>query len=349
LGKTKRKKITISNENCNGFHIFAPLLTSNSKHFFMASKITIFSGNSNRALAEKIAASYGIELGKVTFSKFSDGEFQPSFEQTMRGQDIFIVQSTNAPTENIMELLMMVDAAKRASARKVIVIIPYFGFARQDRKDKPRVPIGAKLMANLLTAAGVDRVISMDLHADQIQGFFDVPFDHMYASSIFVPYLKSLNLENLVMASPDTGGAKRAAAYAKFLNTDLVICFKQRSGINQIGSMQIIGDVKGKDVVLVDDIVDTAGTIRKASDLMIEQGANSVRAIATHPVLSGNAYNNIMESGLTEMILTDTIPLKNPDCKKIKVLTSANLFADVIHRVSENKSISDHFEFTTIM
>ncbi len=312
-------------------------------------KVTIFSGNSNHALAEKIAGIYGLELGKVTFSKFSDGEFQPSFEQTIRGHDIFIIQSTFAPADNIMELLMMVDAARRASARKVVVVIPYFGYARQDRKDKPRVPIGAKLMANLLTASGVHRIVAMDLHADQIQGFFDVPFDHMYASVIFVPYLKKLNLPNLVMASPDTGGAKRAAAYAKFLDTDLVICFKQRSGINKIGTMQIIGDVKGKDVIIVDDIIDTAGTIRKAADLMMEQGANSVRAMATHAVLSGNAYKNIRESALSKLILTDTIPLKDTSCDKIEVLSTAELFADVIKRVSSNKSISDHFEFTTIM
>jgi len=315
----------------------------------MTPKITLFSGNSNHPLADKIAKSYGIELGKVTFSRFSDGEFQPSFEETIRGHDIFIIQSTFAPTDNIMELLMMVDAARRASARKVVVLIPYFGFARQDRKDKPRVPIGAKLMANLLTAAGVDRVVSMDLHADQIQGFFDVPFDHMYASSIFVPYLKSLNLQNLVMASPDTGGAKRAAAYAKFLNTDLVICFKQRSGINKIGSMQVIGDVKGKDVVLVDDIIDTAGTISKAANLMMEQGATSVRALATHGVLSGNAYKNLRESALEEIILTDSIPLRNASCDKIKVISTANLFANVIKRIASNESISEHFEFTTIL
>jgi ribose-phosphate pyrophosphokinase len=315
----------------------------------MTPKITLFSGNSNHTLADKIAKSYGIELGKVTFSHFSDGEFQPSFEETIRGHDIFIIQSTFAPTDNIFELLMMVDAARRASARKVVVIIPYFGFARQDRKDKPRVPIGAKLMANLLTAAGVDRVVSMDLHADQIQGFFDVPFDHMYASSIFVPYLKSLNLDNLVMASPDTGGAKRAAAYAKFLNTDLVICFKQRSGVNKIGNMQVIGDVEGKDVVLVDDIIDTGGTIAKAANLMIEQGATSVRALATHAVLSGNAYKNIRESALTEVIFSDSIPIKNTSCDKIKVISTANLFADVINRIAENQSISEHFEFTTIL
>ena len=315
----------------------------------MSTKVKIFSGNSNHKLAEAIANSYGQELGKVTFSKFSDGEFQPSFEQTVRGDDVFIIQSTIPPTENLMELLMMIDAAKRASARKIIAVIPYFGFARQDRKDKPRVPIGAKLVANLLTAAGASRIVSMDMHADQIQGFFDLPFDHMYASSIFVPYLQSLNLPNLVMASPDTGGAKRAAAYAKFLNTDLVICFKQRKKANVISHMQVIGDVKGKDVVLVDDIIDTGGTLRKASDLMMEQGATSVRAMCTHGVLSGNAYKNLRESSLEEIILTDTIPLKNTSCDKINILSTADLFADVINRIATNESISEHFEFTTIL
>ncbi len=311
--------------------------------------VSIFSGNSNHLLAEKIAKGYGLDLGKVTFSKFSDGEFQPAFEETIRGHDVFIIQSTNPPTDNLMELLMMVDAARRASARKVVVILPYFGFARQDRKDRPRVPIGAKLVANLLTAAGVSRVISMDLHADQIQGFFDVPFDHMYASSIFVPYIKSLNLDNIVMASPDAGGAKRAAAYAKFLNTDLVICFKQRGGANRIESMRVIGDVRGKDVILVDDIIDTAGTIAKAAELMMEEGANSVRAMATHAVLSGNAYENIEKSPLTELILTDSIPLKRSTSTKMSVLSTADLYADVIKRVAANESITEHFEFTTVL
>ena len=315
----------------------------------MNSKVKIFSGNANHSLAEAIAKSYGQDLGKVTFSRFSDGEFLPSFEQTVRGDDVFIVQSTNPPTENLMELLMMIDAARRASARKIIAVLPYFGFARQDRKDKPRVPIGAKLVANLLTAAGADRIVSMDMHADQIQGFFDLPFDHMYASSIFVPYLQSLKLDNLVMASPDTGGAKRAAAYAKFLNTDLVICFKQRKKANEISEMQVIGDVKGKDVVLVDDIVDTGGTLKKASDMMMDQGATSVRAMCTHGVLSGNAYKNLRESSLVEMILTDSIPLHNTSCDKIKVLSTADLFADVINRIAKNESISEHFEFTTIL
>jgi len=315
----------------------------------MNPKVKIFSGNANHKLAEAIAKSYGQELGKVTFSKFSDGEFQPSFEQTVRGDDVFILQSTNPPTENLMELLMMIDAARRASAHKIIAVLPYFGFARQDRKDKPRVPIGAKLVANLLTAAGADRIVSMDMHADQIQGFFDLPFDHMYASSIFVPYLQGLNLKNLVMASPDTGGAKRAAAYAKFLNTDLVICFKQRKKANEISEMQVIGDVKGKDVVLVDDIIDTGGTLKKASDMMMEQGATSVRAMCTHGVLSGNAYKNLRESSLKEIILTDTIPLRNTSCDKINILSTADLFADVINRIANNESISEHFEFTTIL
>lgn len=315
----------------------------------MTNPVTIFSGNANRDLAEKIAKSYGTTLGKATFARFADGEFQPSFEQSVRGHDIFIINSTFAPTDNLMELLLMIDTAKRASARKIIAVIPYFGFARQDRKDKPRVPIGAKLMANLLTAAGVDRVVAMDLHADQIQGFFDVPFDHMYASSIFVPYLKKLNLPNMVMASPDTGGAKRAAAYAKFLNTDLVICFKQRKKANVVSSMQVIGDVKDKDVVLVDDIIDTAGTLKLASEIIMDMGARSARAMCTHGVLSGNAYKNIHESALEEVILTDTIPLKNTSCDKIKILSSADLFADVINRIANYQSISEHFEFTTIL
>lgn len=315
----------------------------------MNTPVTIFSGNANRELAEKIAKSYGIKLGKATFAKFADGEFQPSFEQSVRGKDIFIINSTFTPTENLFELLLMIDTAKRASARKIIAVVPYFGFARQDRKDKPRVPIGAKLIANLLTAAGVDRVVSMDLHADQIQGFFDVPFDHMYASSIFVPYLKKLKLPNMVMGSPDTGGAKRAAAYAKFLNTDLVICFKQRKKANEVHSMQVIGDVKGKDVVLVDDIIDTAGTLKLASEIIMDMGANSVRAMCTHGVLSGNAIKNIQDSPLVEVLLTDTIPLGSKAIDKIHVLSTADLFADVIHRIANYQSISEHFEFTTIL
>ena len=314
----------------------------------MASIVNIFSGSASRYLAQQIAEQYGKPLGNEIVAKFSDGEFQPSFEETIRGSDVFLIQSTFAPADNLLELLLMIDAAKRASAKQVVAVIPYFGFARQDRKDKPRVPIGAKLIANLLTASGVDRVITMDLHADQIQGFFDVPVDHMYASSIFVPYIKSLNLPNLVMASPDTGGTRRAGAYAKFLNSDLVICYKQRTKANVVGRMVLIGDVKDKDVILVDDIIDTGGTITKAAEMMIENGARSVRGLCTHPILSGKAYEKIEKSAFTELIVSDTIPLKQ-ECSKIKVLTTAKLFADVIKRVNNHESISSHFEFTTIL
>ncbi|MBW6480211.1 MAG: ribose-phosphate pyrophosphokinase [Bacteroidales bacterium] len=314
----------------------------------MSCKVNIFSGSASRYLAQKIAQEYGKELGNEIVAKFSDGEFQPSFEETIRGSDVFIIQSTFAPSDNLMELLLMIDAAKRASSKQVVAVIPYFGFARQDRKDKPRVPIGAKLIANLLTAAGVDRVITMDLHADQIQGFFDVPVDHMYASSIFVPYIKSLNLPNLVMASPDTGGTRRAGAYAKFLNCEMVICYKQRIKANEVERMVLIGDVKGKDVVLVDDIIDTGGTITKAAKMMIDNGASSVRGLCTHPILSGNAYERIEKSCFDELVVSDTIPLKK-ESSKIKVLSTARLFADVIKRVNNHESISTHFEFTTIL
>jgi len=314
----------------------------------MSCKVNIFSGSASRYLAQKIAQEYGKALGNEIVAKFSDGEFQPSFEETIRGSDVFIVQSTFAPSDNLMELLLMIDAAKRASSKQVVAVIPYYGFARQDRKDKPRVPIGAKLIANLLTAAGVNRVITMDLHADQIQGFFDVPVDHMYASSIFVPYVKSLNLPNLVMASPDTGGTRRAGAYAKFLNCEMVICYKQRIKANEVERMVLIGDVKDKDVVLVDDIIDTGGTITRAAKTMIDNGASSVRALCTHPILSGKAYDRIEKSYLDELIVTDTIPL-NMESSKIKVLSTAKLFADVIKRVNNHESISTHFEFTTIL
>jgi ribose-phosphate pyrophosphokinase len=313
----------------------------------MASKVHIFSGSASRYLAAKIADEYGKPLGNEIIAKFCDGEYQPSFEETVRGSHVYLIQSTFAPADNIMELLLMIDAAKRASAKQVVAVIPYFGFARQDRKDKPRVSIGAKLMANLLTAAGVDRVITMDLHADQIQGFFDVPVDHMYASSIFVPYIKSLNLPNLVMASPDTGGTRRAGAYAKFLNCDLVICYKQRIKANEIDRMVLIGDVKDKDVILVDDLIDTGGTITKAAQMMVDNGARSVRGLCTHPVFSANAYEKIESSVFDEVIVTDTIPLKK-EISKIKVLSTAKLFADVIGRVKNHKSISSHFEFTTL-
>ena len=316
----------------------------------MASEVSIFSGRATRYLAEKIALSYGKKLGDVSYACFSDGEFRPAFDETIRGHDVFIIQSTFPPAENLLELFMMIDAAKRASARNIIAVIPYFGFARQDRKDKPRVPITSKLIANLLTAAGINRLITMDLHADQLQGYFDIPVDHLYASSIFVPYLKSLNLANLTMSSPDTGGTRRAGTYAKFLEADLVICFKQRSKPNQVGNMVVIGDVKDKNVVLVDDIIDTAGTITKAADLIMGQGAASVRAMCTHAVLSANACKKVQESALMELIVTDTIPL-NEDCrknKKIKVLSTANLFADVINSVINCESISSHFQFTSM-
>jgi ribose-phosphate pyrophosphokinase len=308
----------------------------------MAGGIKFFSGRATKDLASKIAECYGAELGHVAVSTFSDGEFQPSLEETVRGKDVFIIQSTIPPADNLFELLLLIDAAKRASARRVIAVMPYFGFARQDRKDKPRVSIGAKLVANLLTAAGVDRVMTMDLHADQIQGFFEVPVDHLFASTVFIPYVQSLKLPNLVMAAPDTGGTKRANAYSKYLNCDLAICYKQRKVANQIENMTVIGEVEGKDVMLVDDICDTAGTLTKAADMMLERGANSVRAICTHAVLSGKAYENIEKSGLKELIVTDTIPLKQKS-EKIKVLTVAGLFADVIQRVQNFESISSHF------
>lgn len=306
-------------------------------------KVSIFTGRNTRYLAEKIAASYSIELGKSIVTSFSDGEFQTSFEENIRGQDVFIIQSTNSPGDNLLELLMMVDAARRASARKIIVLIPYFGYARQDRKDKPRVSIASKLIANLLTSAGINRIITLDLHADQIQGFFDVPVDNLYASHIFRDYIRGLNLPNLIMASPDTGGTRRAASYAKALDTGFVICYKQRAKSNVIEKMELIGDVKGKDVVLMDDIIDTARTITKAADLIISKGANSVRAFCTHPIFSGSAYDRISKSKLTEVIVTDTVLLKQT-LDKIKVLTTADLFAEVIRRVQNFESISTLFD-----
>ncbi|RLD78837.1 MAG: ribose-phosphate pyrophosphokinase [Bacteroidetes bacterium] len=306
--------------------------------------VSIFSGRQSTYLAEKIAKEFGIELGQNIVTEFSDGEFQPSFEENIRGRDVFIVQSTFAPSDNLMELLMMVESARRASARHIVAVIPYFGFARQDRKDKPRVSIAAKLVANLLAAAGVTRVITIDLHADQIQGFFDVPVDHLYASSIFIPYLRKLDLPNLTMASPDTGGTRRAATYAKIMSTDFVICYKQRAEPNKIAKMALVGDVEGRDIVLVDDIIDTAGSITKAAQLMVDNGATSVRAFCTHPVFSGEAYDRIENSPFTEVVVADTIPMKR-DSDKITVLSTARLFADVIGRVESNKSISSLFKF----
>ena len=276
----------------------------------MSTRTQIFSGTATEYLAKNIAKSFGQELGAIDHQKFSDGEFQVSFEESLRGNDVFLIQSTFPSSDNFMELLLMIDAAKRASARKIVAVIPYFGWARQDRKDKPRVAIGAKLMATMLQAAGVSRVVTMDLHADQIQGFFEVPVDHLYASSLFLDYMQTLDLSNVVMAAPDTGGTKRANSYAKHLNLDLAICYKQRKKANVIDSMTVIGDVVGKDVILVDDICDTAGTLTKAADMMLDKGAKSVRAMITHPVLSGPAYERIENSGLTELIVTDSIPLK---------------------------------------
>ena len=310
----------------------------------MNDMVKIIAGSSSQKLGEGIAKAFGSEMGKVIIQRFSDGEFSPSIEETVRGKDVIIVQSTFPPADNLMELLLLIDAAKRASAKRIIAIMPYFGFARQDRKDKPRVPIGAKLVANLLTAAGVNRVITMDLHAEQIQGFFEVPVDHLYASTLFVPMLQKLNIDNLVIAAPDTGGTKRANAYAKLLGCDLAICYKQRKVANQIESMTVIGDVKGKNVVIVDDMIDTAGTLCKAAEMMLENGALSVRAICTHAVLSGQAYERIEKSQLTEVIVSDSIPLKDGvEKNKIKVISTAQLFGDVLHNLIENKSISDHF------
>ncbi len=304
--------------------------------------VKIFAGRASTDLATKIAANYGIPLGDVKVSVFSDGEFQPSFEETVRGQDVFIVQSTMPPTENIFELLLLVDAAKRASARKIIAVIPYFGFARQDRKDKPRVAIGAKLIANMLMAAGVDRVITMDLHADQIQGFFEVPVDHLYASKLFLKEIDKLDKNNIIMAAPDVGGAKRANSYAKNLNCGLALCHKNRKKANEIAEMTVIGDVAGKDVIVVDDMCDTAGTLTTAADLLIEKGAKSVRAFCTHAVLSGPAIERINNSKITEIVVTDTIPLKETS-PKIRVVSVAELFADVFNRLIKNESISTHF------
>tara|TARA_B100000809_G_scaffold46945_1_gene41521 strand:- start:671 stop:1612 length:942 start_codon:yes stop_codon:yes gene_type:complete len=305
-------------------------------------KPKIFSCTNSRVLAKKITKSFGTELGNIIISKYSDGEFQPSYEESIRGTRIFIIGSTNPSSENLMELLLMVDAAKRASARHIAAVIPYFGWARQDRKDKPRVPIAAKMIAGMIESAGATRVMTMDLHADQIQGFFQIPVDHLYASTIFLPYIQSLKLDDLCIASPDMGGSKRAYAYAKALNSDVVVCYKQRKKANVISHMELIGDVTGKNVVLVDDMVDTAGTLSKAGDLIIEKGAKSVRAICTHGVLSGNAYEKIEKSKLEELIVTDTVP-KIKSNSKIKVLSCADLFADVMQNVHNNKSISSKF------
>ena len=310
----------------------------------MASQTSyLFSTRTSRQLAEKIAHYYGQELGKINFQEFSDGEFEPVLDQSVRGGRVFLIGSTFPPADNLLELLLMIDAAKRASAKNITVVLPYFGLARQDRKDKPRAPIGAKLVANLLTTAGATRVMTMDLHADQIQGFFEIPVDHLYASAIFVEYINSLNLDDLTIASPDMGGAKRAKNYANHLGADIAICYKERKKANEIAEMTLIGNVENKNVILIDDIVDTAGTLCKAADIIIEKGAKSVRAIATHGVLSGKAYENIEKSKLQEIIITDSIPLKNNLSSKIKVLSCAPLFADVMNSIHKKQSISNKF------
>ena len=312
----------------------------------MASQTSyLFSTRTSRQLAEKIAHHYGQELGKINFQQFSDGEFEPVLDQSVRGGRVFLIGSTFPPADNLLELLLMIDAAKRASAKNITVVLPYFGLARQDRKDKPRAPIGAKLVANLLTTAGATRVMTMDLHADQIQGFFEIPVDHLYASAIFVDYIRSLNLGDLTIASPDMGGAKRAKNYANHLGAEVTICYKERRKVNEVAEMTLIGNVEGRNVILVDDMVDTAGTLCKAADIIMERGAKSVRAIATHGVLSGKAYENIEKSKLQEIIITDSIPLKNNLSSKIKVLSCAPLFADVMNLVHNKKSINDKFIF----
>lgn len=307
------------------------------------SPFKVFSGTKSRYLAEKICKSLGCELGNLNIIHFADGEFVISFEESIRGCDVFLVQSTFPNSDNLMELLLMIDAAKRASAKSIVAVIPYFGWARQDRKDKPRVSIGAKLVADILSVAGIDRLITMDLHADQIQGFFDIPVDHLYASAIFAPYIQSLKLENMVIATPDVGGSKRASTYSKYLAIPLVLCNKTREKANVVSTIQIIGDVKGKNVILLDDMVDTAGTITMAADVMKHAGALSVRAIASHAVMSGPACERVMKSELEEMVFTDSIPFDVSKCPKVKQLSIADLFAETIRRVMNNESISDQY------
>ncbi len=305
--------------------------------------LMIFSGRESEYMAHEIAKEYGIELGKIEFRRFSDGEFEVAYDESVRGAHVFIIQSTFPPSDNLMELLLLIDAAKRASAYKIIAVMPYFGFARQDRKDKPRCSIGSKLVANLLSSAGVDRIVALDLHADQIQGFFDIPVDHLYASSVFVPYIKSLKLENLIIAAPDMGGAKRANSYARFLNTELVVSHKVRKIDNEVDEITVIGEVKDKNIIIVDDMIDTAGTITKAAKIMLDKGARSVRVVATHGVLSGPAIKRINESPISEIIISNSIPLGDKKSDKIKVLSMAKVFAEVINSIVENRSISRTF------
>lgn len=305
--------------------------------------VKIFSGTTTKYLAEDITDHYGQKLGQIDVLQFSDGEFQPEIKESVRGSFVFIIQSTPPPADNLMEMLMMIDAAKRASADYIVAVIPYFGYARQDRKDRPRVGIAAKLVANLLTAAGADRVMTMDLHAGQIQGFFDIPVDHLNASAIFLPYIKKQNWSNLCFASPDVGSVKRARVYAQHFNADMVICDKYRKKANEVAEMTLIGNVEGKDVVMVDDMIDTGGTLCNAANLLMEKGAKSVRALCTHPVLSGKAYENIEKSALSELIVTNTIPIKEGQSSKIKVLSVAKLFAQAIRNTHEHKSINSLF------
>lgn len=311
----------------------------------MNNSYKIFSGTNSRYLSEEMCKHLGIELGKMNTTRFSDGEFAVSFEESVRGCDVFLVQSTFPNSDNLMELLLMIDAAKRASAKSIIAVVPYFGWARQDRKDKPRVSIAAKLVSDLLTTAGIDRLITMDLHADQIQGFFNVPVDHLYSSSVFVPYIESLKLEDMVIASPDVGGAKRANGYAKYFHCPLVLCHKQRMKANVVANMTIIGDVKDKDVVLVDDMIDTAGTICKAADLMRENGARSVRCLSSHALMSGPAVERVDASALEEVIFTDSIPFDTARCEKVSVISIAELFANTISCINNNKPISNFYLF----
>jgi ribose-phosphate pyrophosphokinase len=311
---------------------------------FGKAPMKLFSCRASNYLAQKIANELGIELGKSSVTEFSDGEFQPCYDESVRGCMVFIVQSTNPPADNLFELLLMIDAAKRASAYKVIAVIPYYGFARQDRKDRPRVSIGSKLSADLLSAAGVDRIITMDLHADQIQAFFDVPVDHLFGSAIFAPYIEKLKLENLTVSAPDMGGSKRANAYARHLQSEMVLCYKLRKKPNVVEEMSIIGEVDGRNVIIVDDMVDTAGTLVLAAQMMKDRGATSIRAFATHPVLSGNAVERIDESPIEELVVTDSMPFVNVS-PKIKVLSISDIFAKTIQAVNTNQSISTNFVF----
>lgn len=304
--------------------------------------VTLLSGIKSRYLAEKISLEYDQKLGDVHMNWFSDGEMQPVINESVRGSYVFLIQSTFPPAENLMELLLLLDAARRASAGYIIAVIPYFGYARQDRKDQPRVPISAKLVADLLQAAGANRIMTMDLHSEQIQGFFDIPVDHLKSDAIYIPYLQAQNLDNVTFASPDIGGVKRTRAYAKYFQRDLVICDKYREKANEVAGMTVIGEVEGADVILVDDLVDTAGTLCRAADILIKKGARSVRALCTHPILSGKAYENIEASQLEKIIVCDTIPLKR-ESEKIEVLSTAKLFARAIRNTHEHRSISSLF------